>query len=69
MISEPVQAPVVTQQSEPQIRSVPAPEPITVSETGEDLIETLERLGALKEKGYITDEEFAGKKSEILSRL
>lgn len=35
----------------------------------EDVIETLERLGSLKEKGYITDEEFASKKSELLARL
>ena len=34
-----------------------------------DILDTLERLGALKEKGYITDEEFASKKAELLSRL
>ncbi len=34
-----------------------------------DILNTLERLGALKEKGYITDEEFARKKAELLSRL
>lgn len=35
----------------------------------DDILGTLERLGALKEKGYITDEEFASKKAELLSRL
>jgi hypothetical protein len=34
-----------------------------------DIISTLERLGGLMEKGYITPEEFATKKSELLSRL
>ena len=37
--------------------------------TGEDVIATLERLGALMEKGYITAEEFAAKKSELLNRI
>lgn len=37
--------------------------------TTEDVIQTLERLGSLKEKGIITDQEFATKKSELLSRL
>lgn len=41
----------------------------TTLPSGENVIETLERLGALREKGYITDEEFATKKSELLSRL
>ena len=35
----------------------------------EDILGTLDRLGSLKEKGYITDEEFAAKKAELLSRL
>ncbi|QEG24037.1 SHOCT domain-containing protein [Mariniblastus fucicola] len=35
----------------------------------EDIIETLDRLGGLKEKGYITQEEFNSKKSELLKRL
>ena len=37
--------------------------------SNEDIFATLDRLGALKEKGYITDEEFASKKAELLSRL
>ncbi len=37
--------------------------------SGEDVIATLERLGALMEKGYITAEEFAAKKSELLNRI
>jgi hypothetical protein len=61
----PAQNPVATQQPEPEIRLNHPP----VSDISEDVIETLERLGALKEKGYITDEEFASKKSELLNRL
>lgn len=33
------------------------------------IIETLERLGGLRDKGYVTEEEFATKKAELLSRL
>lgn len=64
----PMQDPIVAQQPAPVLEPVRSSEP-TVSESREDVIETLERLGALKEKGYITDEEFADKKSELLSRL
>lgn len=34
-----------------------------------DIFETLERLGGLLEKGYITREEFDAKKTELLARL
>lgn len=37
--------------------------------SGEDVIATLERLGGLMDKGYITKEEFELKKSELLSRI
>jgi hypothetical protein len=33
------------------------------------IIETLERLGALRDKGYVSEEEFATKKAELLNRL
>lgn len=35
----------------------------------DSIIETLERLGGLRDKGYVSEEEFAAKKSELLSRL
>ena len=35
----------------------------------DNVIETLERLGGLRDKGYVTDEEFEAKKAELLSRL
>jgi hypothetical protein len=34
-----------------------------------DVLSSLERLGALKEKGILTEEEFSAKKAELLSRL
>jgi hypothetical protein len=34
-----------------------------------DILSTLERLAELKEKGIITEEEFAAKKAELLNRL
>jgi hypothetical protein len=51
--------------SQPIASEQETPEP----EKTEDAIETLERLGALKEKGYITEEEFAAKKIDLLGRL
>ena len=44
-------------------------EPPQESNASEDAIETLERLGGLMEKGYITAEEFESKKTELLQRL
>ncbi|KQP02391.1 SPFH domain-containing protein [Pseudorhodoferax sp. Leaf265] len=35
----------------------------------EDVLATLERLGELKAKGILTDEEFASKKAELLKKL
>lgn len=35
----------------------------------EDVLGTLDRLGGLMEKGYITEEEFSSKKAELLGRL
>jgi predicted Zn-dependent peptidase len=34
-----------------------------------DIIATIERLADLRQKGVLTEEEFAAKKSELLSRL
>lgn len=39
------------------------------SEPEADVLDKLERLGALHDKGYVTDDEFAAKKAELLSRL
>ncbi|GHA94129.1 SHOCT domain-containing protein [Modicisalibacter luteus] len=37
--------------------------------TESDVFSAIERLGALKEKGLLTEEEFAAKKTELLGRL
>ncbi|WP_442511220.1 SHOCT domain-containing protein [Novipirellula sp. SH528] len=39
------------------------------SSGSEDILGTLERLGSLLEKGYISDQEFAEKKRDLLGRL
>ncbi|TWU45994.1 hypothetical protein Q31b_11710 [Novipirellula aureliae] len=37
--------------------------------SADDILGTIERLGTLREKGLLSDEEFAAKKAELLSRL
>ena len=44
-------------------------EPVSQLSGHDDIIAMLERLGALKEKGYLSDEEFTSKKAELLGRL
>lgn len=44
----------------------PAPAPAAAS-TGDDMITQLEKLGALRDSGVLTDEEFAEQKRRILS--
>lgn len=41
----------------------------TLAVNGENIMETLERLGGLRDKGYVTEEEFSAKKAELLNRL
>ncbi len=49
--------------------AVPArPEPVA-AEPATDVFATLERLGDLMQKGILTEQEFATKKAELLSRL
>ena len=60
--------------AQPSIDAQPAPSCAAMEQplnqmNGEDVIATLERLGGLMEKGYITKEEFAAKKSELLNRI
>ena len=35
----------------------------------EDIVKTIERLAELRQKNILTEEEFASKKAELLSRL
>lgn len=51
-------------ESQPSSTAQPSAEPVD-----EDILDKLHRLGELKEKGYLTDDEFLAKKTELLSRL
>jgi hypothetical protein len=48
---------------------VPPTEAAKPTSATEDVIATIERLAGLREKNILTEEEFAAKKSELLSRL
>jgi len=52
-------------QQEPQYVQAPAAAPAAPSES--DTIDQLEKLGELKEKGILSDEEFAAQKAKILA--
>jgi hypothetical protein len=64
--------PVVSQNGQP-FRKTPEPfgasGPPTGSKPSSDILATLERLGALKTQGILTDAEFNAKKADLLSRL
>lgn len=80
LVQEPIETPPLDPVSQPSMAA-----PVTIENSGfstpplppsapavavdGNVIATLERLGELKDKGYITDEEFAAKKSDLLSRL
>jgi hypothetical protein len=51
------------------IKSSPQTDFSSTQSTGDDVIAILDRLGQLMEKGYISKEEFASKKSELLKRI
>ncbi|MET0343543.1 MAG: SHOCT domain-containing protein [Polyangiales bacterium] len=53
----------------PAAPSFPPPPPSAVATSEQDVFATIERLAGLKQKGLITEEEFANKKSELLARL
>jgi hypothetical protein len=64
--------PVVSQNGQPA-QKTPTPfsgqgAPTRFSQSG-DVLAALERLGALKMQGILTDAEFNAKKAELLSRL
>lgn len=51
------------------VSSSPAPASAASLTTSEDVLATLEKLGALKSQGLLTEDEFAAKKAELLRRL
>jgi hypothetical protein len=54
--------------SVPPAMVVAAPTPVE-SLSMEDIVKTIERLAELRQKNILTEEEFAAKKAELLSRL
>jgi hypothetical protein len=46
-----------------------APPPVAGTATDDEIFSRIERLAALREKGILTEEEFATKKAELLARL
>lgn len=54
---------------EPVPTSPPTPQAASASQPGADLATTLERLGGLRDKGLITDDEYETKKRDILERM
>jgi hypothetical protein len=47
----------------------PAPPPAAVTATDDEIFSRIERLADLRQKGILTEEEFASKKAELLARL
>jgi membrane protease subunit (stomatin/prohibitin family) len=47
----------------------PTPAPAPVQQSADDIIAMLEKIGNLKAKGILSEEEFAIKKAELLKKL
>jgi hypothetical protein len=65
---------VLAQNLQKGLQPAPAQEaapaaPAAAAVRPEDVMATLEKLGELKAKGILTDEEFAAKKAELLKKL
>ncbi len=65
-VPEPVAPPSPAMEPKPPEPAPPAPQP---SGSMDDILSKIERLADLRQKGILTDEEFAAKKSELLARL
>lgn len=60
----PVEAPA------PEKSAQPTDSPATATDAaGTDIFKAIERLGELRDRGLLTDDEFSAKKTELLSRL
>ena len=66
VMGPPAYAPPVTL---PGTDRPPTPPPSRAGDSGADAASQLEKLAALHDAGVITDEEFAAKKAELLSRM
>jgi putative oligomerization/nucleic acid binding protein len=70
--SAPAAASVARRHEEPVPKPAPAPEPKHAAKgvaTADDIFAKIERLADLRGKGILSEEEFAEKKTELLSRL
>jgi len=64
-----VSAPLPAQAPQSETRAAP-PAPLPAAQPAmEDIVKTIERLAELRQKNILTEEEFASKKAELLSRL
>ncbi|WP_423822030.1 SHOCT domain-containing protein [Salinisphaera sp. SPP-AMP-43] len=61
----PIEAPIPDRPAQP---TTTAPATAT-NEASTDVIQAIERLGELRDRGLLTDDEFSAKKTELLSRL
>lgn len=53
----------------PPSETAPAPPPASPMASGDDPVALLERLAGLRDRGILTDAEFAAKKAELLKRI
>lgn len=49
-----------------QAQQYAAPAPVAAQDDGDDMLAQLEKLGELRDKGILTDEEFAAQKAKLL---
>lgn len=61
--------PVVTRNGQPVTSATPAPSSLPAGGAEGDIFAAIERLAALKASGILTEQEFATKKAELLSRI
>jgi Short C-terminal domain len=62
-------APLTAQAPQSETRAAPTAPPPAAQPAVEDIVKTIERLAELRQKNILTEEEFASKKAELLSRL
>jgi hypothetical protein len=62
-------APPPAQAPQSETRAAPTAPPAAARPAVEDIVKTIERLAELRQKNILTEEEFASKKAELLSRL
>jgi hypothetical protein len=62
-------APLPAQAPQSETRAAPTAPPAAARPAVEDIVKTIERLAELRQKNILTEEEFASKKAELLSRL